>query len=246
MKQENDTVVKVNMDNKAVVPEITNTLLLDKHAFTKKSKDCNDDSSIAIDMCLEMLDHERSHIGLKLTRTTLEEQEQIYRDEEQVSTNGMKEIDGFLDADGTALEEEMATLDEQELEALRVEKANYERTCQDIKSHYKEVKAQRSLEKSQRQRDLISKRNEFQQQRKQTQDEKFSNLTQAKAYLMAFDTGVDLFKQYVDAHRNKNPDIVSKIKLNHQKLASLQEYIATDATNALKEFIWGSDDDIDH
>lgn len=105
----------------------------------------------------------------------------------KASTDGIsiKEIDGTLEADHTAFdfEEEMATLTEQEEEALRVEKVRYEQACHDVKARHKEEKVQRSRDKPQRQRekDLLSKRQELQQQRAQTQNEKFRNLTLAKA-----------------------------------------------------------------
>jgi hypothetical protein len=238
--------VKENMDNQIFVPEITDELLLNKKAFSEKSEDCNKDPSISLDMCRQVLKLERSHPGLKTTRAKLEAQEQIYNAEEKVSTDGIKEIDGTLEADGAALQKDMATLTEEEEEDLRLEKAKHEQACQAIKARYEEARVQRRLEKLQRERDLQDRRNELQKQRAQTQKEKFTNLTLAKAKLMAFDTGVELFTQYADVKSKNDPTILSDITNNHQKLHQLQDHVTSNATKALEKFIWGDDIDVDH
>lgn len=241
-KQEDDTLKKQNLDEAIFVPEVVEKVFLNKHEYTNVVKECSEDSSIALRKCREMLGLLQTHKGLKETQAKVEAQEEIYRVEEQASTNGIKEIDRRIAAEDTAFEKEMANLKEHEEEALRLEKKRHEQACQDIKDQHKEDEVQRSREKSQREEELRSKRNEFQQQRVQTQNEKFTNLTLAKAHLMAWETGVELFNLYADAHTKKgDPTVLSDIKNNHEKLGKLQDHITNKATNALKRFIWGSD-----
>ena len=92
-------------------------------------------------------------------------------------------------------------------------------------------------------RDLDAEGEEWEQKKEQSKAEMVENLGLAKAYLTAFETGVEIVGWLAQLEsQSANPEFLRRLENHIRRLDEFQRFHSSNAVDALKNWVWDDED----
>eukprot|EP00985_Skeletonema_marinoi_P033544 scaffold41588_cov197-Skeletonema_marinoi.AAC.1 len=223
------------------LPEVHNKTMMDGHRMTQFVDRARNNPHLATQANSELQTDSRKHVGLNLANNALKEQMGIYDAEETRCRAGIDGADRKSKNVTTAHEKRMADKADEETEELRAAVAK-------IKAKFADEKANEEKDFARKKRESDDEGNEWKEKLEKNKSEKEENLTLAKAKLLSFEIGTEIFASLSQLESNQeNTEFLRRIDYNISRLNQYRDILsrisdnepgAEEAMELLKTLVW--------
>jgi len=223
------------------LPEVHNKIMMDRHRMNQFVDKARKDPILATQENSVLQTDSRKHVGLDLSKKVFEEQMGIYDPENTFCRAGIDDEDRKSKNDAAAHGKRMADMADEETEELRAAGAK-------IKAKFADKKAKEEKDFARKKRESEEKKIEWKERKEKNKREKEDNLTLAKAMLLSFETGTEIFASLSQLESNQeNPEFLNGIDVAILRLDRYRELLsrtsdnepgAEEAIELLKSMVW--------
>jgi len=234
------------------LPEVHNNTMMDRHRMNQFVDKARKDPILATQENSVLQTDSRKHVGLDLSKKVFEEQMGIYDAEDTRFRAGIDDADCKTKNDAAAHGKRMADMADEETEELRAAEA---KITEELRAAEAKIKAKFADKKAKEEKDFARKKresddevNEWKEKKEKNKREKEENLTLAKAKLLSFEIGTEIFASLSQLESNQeNPEFLNGIDYAISRLDQYRDLLsrtsdnepgAEEAMELLKSMVW--------
>ena len=223
----------VDVQEQVILPDFFQEFILQPSTSNQHIEKARNDVVYAIKTNSELLINLRGSKTLKRSKNLVEGQQSIYDEEARVFQGHIVDVERKKKDSEATHEKDMADIADEEAEAIRV-----------VQARFAEKRAHKKNELARKMRDLDAEGEEWEQKKEQSKAEMVENLGLAKAYLTAFETGVEIVESLAQLESNaKNQEFLDRLNnLSIRRLGEFQHFHLANAVDALKPWAWVDED----
>mmetsp|Transcript_18645 Transcript_18645/g.37632 ORF Transcript_18645/g.37632 Transcript_18645/m.37632 type:complete len:528 (-) Transcript_18645:1192-2775(-) len=170
--------------------------------------------------------------SLQRAKDLVEREESIYNNEAREFQRHIDDVDRRKKESLSEHDRDVANIVDEEAEAIR-----------EVKARFAEQRAFKKNEVARAERNLDAEKKDWEQKKAQSKAEKEENLTQAKARLIAFETGVEIVGWLAQLEsQSANPEFLRRLENHIRRLDEFQRFHSSNAVDALKNWVWDDED----
>jgi len=188
--------------------------------------------SYAVKKNSELLTKLHAAKSLQRAKDLVEREESIYNNEARDFQRHIDDVDRKKKESLSEHDRDVANIVDEEAEAIR-----------EVKARFADQRAHKKNEVARAERKLDAEKKDWEQKKAQSKAEKEENLTQAKARLIAFETGVEIVGWLAQLEsQSANPEFLRRLENHIRRLDEFQRFHSSNAVDALKNWVWDDED----